>query len=271
MRKIIGILLLSLLLCWIGYAFITFLIQNEQICLGKFKGSYWIQHGVLDERVRCFSCDEKETVWTTPKECTSCSSREIVREVPGDSNRVLCALKCPANSYRISQTKCDFCKSYKVSFATKEDCEKCPDRIYKDEKCILKVCPENTFRNDTMNCIDCGDAHSVSSKKEECLKCSNREMITIEAENEFPVLPGSFPEKIERCVSKCKGKCRDYWGNCYNCGDCQYLGAYSVSEGECSKCSNRQLIDGLCVLKACPKGKKLELPYGCIQTFMGII
>ena len=221
MRKIIGVFLLFFLL-------VTIFFAKDILLLGKicFDGFIGHNHGIYD----CVYCDFPGHVNTTFIQCMRCSNRKMLN---GE-----CVLKCSENAFRTKNSYCDSCSNHNSLVSTKKECDRCPNRIYKNGLCILKNCPEGRYRVDN-DCLSCEDEQSRRASEEECIKCPNRKIVKIENNQTF-------------CAPKCDGKCYDYKGSCYNCGDCKYLSAYSVSEEECSKCPNREMKEGLCQLKECP-------------------
>ena len=101
----------------------------------------------------CFSCNEKNAVHTTKKECLKCQNRDFIDDV--------CVLKCNQDFFHSSdkyidtsigitiefnqldhpnalEAECIHCSSKNTYYTSKENCNLCQNRKFQDGKCYLK-------------------------------------------------------------------------------------------------------------------------------------
>ena len=201
----------------------------------------------------CHSCDELFDLGTTEENCNLCSNRYFVH-VGMESNAFIlgnyCTLKeCPKGYFKAS-SGCRPCNDEEEDIRAlesfKEECEKCPERIFGMGLCVLKNKPfSEQFCNDKRSWY-----YEVT--KEMCDKCPNREY------------------KDGHCNLKIcpEGTFKNQGGDCFECGNTLTIVEefYKTSEQECAKCSNREYINGKCALKECPQNMfKNKEGYGCYR------
>ena len=169
----------------------------------------------------CYSCTDKTYRATTEAACYN---------------------TCPDNTrlWRKTNSYCFDCNYASViTSATKEECNHCPNRYFKDGKCSL--CPANAKPNaDNSDCV-CNEGYYMSNGA--CYSCTDK---TVRKTTE------------DACYSTCPENTRmwsAYKGNNY-CFDCNYASGVNAwfTKEECNHCPNRYFKDGKCSL--CPKGKQ---------------
>ena len=141
---------------------------------------------------------------------------------------------------------CNYVGTY--AWFTKEECDHCPNRYFKDGQCT--VCPANSKPNsDHSGCV-CNDGYYMSNGT--CRSCTDKSYATTTE---------------EACYATCPNNTR-MWSNYHGykyCFDCNYAGgAYAwFTKEECSHCPNRYFKDGACNL--CPANANAnENHTGCV-------
>lgn len=129
----------------------------------------FIQNGTVFD-----SCDTKSAVRSTPENCAQCPNRKY-------ENGECVLSECPQGYFRGLMGNCFKCSTTGVSETSgnyeisKEECDKCPERVHKDGLCILKECPKEAPIRQDGRCLDCGWRFERGEIEEsECLKCPNR-------------------------------------------------------------------------------------------------
>ena len=115
---------------------------------------------------------------------------------------------------------------------SKENCSKCPNRIYRDGYCINKA-PQGIFMADFEkgNYYSCFVEKALNISSEECDKCSNRIMIG------------------NTCVLKECPDDRPLPLSNGRCASCETDDLLVISKEQCDKCPNREMNGNYCVLK----------------------
>ena len=133
---------------------------------------------------------------------------------------------------------CNDCIGGPNKTATKEECNKCPNRTYDDSNVWAKYCnascDDDQFMGADGGCYDCTEESSIEigTNKNVCSgSCSNR------------VLNGSNANNIGNlyCSLPCSdGTFADNDGECVPCDDEEsvYLYGQSYARAECGKCGN---------------------------------
>lgn len=231
--------------------------ENCKVCPGaKYNDGICTMHDCPPERPmrlgsECLSCNSAE-LNISEKECAKCSkNRKILHGICGFKDSI--SADMPLISYEgitmadgPQLAKFYACDTPMNVLTTKEHCEKCPNRTYVDNLCILKTtCPKNTFRRlgRTTECIDCDFLGGLITFKEDCNACPNRRF------------------KDGRCILKNCPKGTKRFGDfeCSACDSSLYKhGECSVSGGgcmitepktkqECMECPNHSWMNGQCI------------------------
>lgn len=173
---------------------------------------------------------------------------------------------------------CDDPRGVRIGLPTTElDCRACENRKIQDGYCVLKECPEDKpVRGAGMSglypwsCLSCSDENVwLQVERDECLTCGR-----IFDEDRGACLPYRYCEENEMLFSAFDDVC---WERSYYCLNVlESLESFSVtsrflsstfkgkngswfmcnsnlivasSEKQCAKCSNREFVNGYCVLK----------------------
>ncbi len=172
--------------------------------------------------------------------CYSCTDGTVQT-----STETACYAKCPKGTRMWSKyggyNYCFDCNYPYGTYAwfTKEECNHCPNRYFKDGKCSL--CPANSKPNaDNSDCL-CNEGNYLSNGV--CYSCTDG---TVRTSTEAA------------CYAKCPKGTRMWskYGGYNYCFDCNYpYATYAwFTKAECDRCPNRYFKDNNCLL--CPKGKK---------------
>ena len=211
----------------------------------------------------CYDCDEEDGLGIPASECAKCPNREMV----GDG----CFEKCPDYAPLVDEDgtcyTCDMEEyitrhyysggriysvdgrviydttggySMQAVKTSKENCLKCPNRIYRDGYCINKA-PQGIFMTDlkSKQYYACSVEISLDIPKEECDKCSNRIMIG------------------NACVMKECPDDRPIQLSNAECVSCDATAMLSISKEQCDKCPNRVMHGPFCTLKECPANEPM--------------
>ena len=171
------------------------------------------------------------------EKCYSCTDGTYKK-----TTEAACYAKCPKDTRMWSKyggyNYCFDCNYSGGIYAwfTKEECNHCPNRYFKDGKCSL--CPANSKPNsDNSDCI-CNEGYYMSNGA--CYSCTDK---TYRATTEAA------------CYNTCPDNTRMWRKTNGYCFDCNYASVItSATKEECNHCPNRYFKDGKCSL--CPKGKK---------------
>lgn len=171
-------------------------------------------------------------------ECHSCSEDMIP-----DTTQEQCS-KCPDHMYAKEWNKCIVC-SYtgnpgNAGTFSENECSKCPNRTFKAERCFLSRCEDGFYRGLSGECYSCLDEGHGLTTEYGCKKCPNRDILGNRCllrclENEF--LGENFSEK--------HSKLNGYNGHCISCSDTKII---LTNLEQCSRCPNREYVDGKCIL-----------------------
>jgi len=132
------------------------------------------------------------------------------------------------------------CDVYRDVRTTKENCDKCPNREYKDGKCVLVSCDAGKIKTGA-GCLSCDDVwwrhwskgDEYYPTKDDCDKCPNR----------------FWDEKYHECrLIECPDGYFKEGEGCSSCDQRRRRHAITTAE-ECAKCPNRTYIDGECFIK----------------------
>ena len=205
----------------------------------------------IEKSGKCYPCDELKELSTTSENCALCPNRKF--------EKALCVLKeCPEGYFPVHSGTCfrcstdifDFARDYEIS---KEVCDRCPEREYKNGRCVLKECPKGSVRRNWLlgpglDCPSCDALHIIDVTEEECNKCPNRIY------------------KNEKCILKeCpKDYSLDKRGVCRSCST---TNAFESTKGSCEICSNRKYKDGLCV-EQCSENQFLNSAAECVDCLI---
>ena len=216
----------------------------------------------VDGNGRCYDCDYEDGLGIPKSECNKCPNREMVNDG--------CFEKCPDYAPLVDENgtcyTCDMeehiTRRYYHAFSvsgtlvynttggysmqavktSKENCSKCPNRIYRDGYCINKA-PQGIYMTDLQSkqYYSCSVERPLNIPKEECDKCANRMMIG------------------NACVIKECPDDRPIQLSNAECVSCDATAMLSISKEQCDKCVNRMMIGNACVIKECPDDRPIQL------------
>lgn len=169
-------------------------------------------------------------------------------------------IKCPPDKPMEQNGKCYPCDDWDNDYS-KEECDKCPERVYKDGLCVFTRSPypeyplmyftaigdkDRSTRNGT-NFEACDTMMSIKTTLENCSQCPNRKYKNGECFlSECP--QGYFRDLLKQCI-----KCSTTWALETN------------DKEECDKCPERVYKEGLCILKECPKEAAIRQDGHCLD------
>ena len=208
----------------------------------------------------CIPCDEVNGDKLLKEECEKCpyhvfNNGYCNRNGSPDPTLLLVAHEDGDNGrVRESYHSCD--TDERIS-TTKEHCDKCPNRIYVKDFCILKECPAGKVMGVYYECTSCKTIlyYRPITKKEECLKCSNLVFKDGQCLYKISQDPGRrlvYTFEDSRWLSTNKegvtiGGWEDVW--LWNQTDCNEPDNVKTTKEYCDACPNREYIDGKCILK----------------------
>lgn len=190
----------------------------------------------------CYSCATDRKLKTDEQTCQLCPNRIMYGN--------LCSLPCPKDKpLADKEGRCHSCDENEPNETIDSpNCSVCPNRYSVHTKysdiCLLK-CPEDKpLRDEYGKCHSCEEVARIHVASEEvCQICPNRVGM--------PTLPDNS------CVLCSKDKPQlDADGNCHACLDPEKFQVKETLKNMCQ--TEREIVDGYSVLKACPSDKPLR-------------
>lgn len=138
----------------------------------------------------CVSCDHTSPNYrATAEECAKCGDQRKMVEYG------FCVLKsCPDGQFQSNYGDCTPCTSTTIWKATKEECDKCPQRslmTFDDTVCALTSCPADTYRSINGECYPCATGQFVDATAGTCRECTDTTSY-----------PGVSQEACESCPNR---------------------------------------------------------------------
>ena len=204
----------------------------------------------------CIPCSEVNGDKLSEKECIKCpyhvfNNGHCNRNGSPDPNLLLVAHENGDNGkVRESYHSCD--TEERIS-TTKEYCDKCPNRIYVKDFCILKECPVGKVMGLYYECTDCKDIlyYRPIINQEECSRCSNlifKDGQCLYKISQDPERRLVYTFEDSRWLEKDASEgWRDVW--LWNQTNCNEPDAVKTMKEYCGVCPNREYVDGKCILK----------------------
>ena len=202
----------------------------------------------------CVGCDSEKHLMIREgheKDFEICSNRETI----GDDALKLSILKdCPSNApMRDINGDCIPCDYIHFLMADKEECQKCPNRVFGTDEvwsngvCELKECPPEAPLKDKNECLSCDRTGLVLSvDKEMCQKCS--ETYAWYRGKCVPVVDTAFDDSplidLEYAFMMEESHFERYVTE-----DCDVADPILTTRQNCDQCPNREYKNGRCVLK----------------------
>jgi len=204
----------------------------------------------------CVGCDDYRFLDIKEgheKDFEICSNRETINEgeLPARSILKKCPVEAPMRNHIGSCVSCDYSH---FLWATKEECQKCPNRVssvdevWSENYCELKECPSDAPLKDNHECLSCDSKGLILSVDQEmCQRCSE-----------------TYEWYRGKCVPVVAAKVFDddtlidleYWVmldeshfDMYITHDCHVTDAILTTKRNCQQCPNREYKNGRCVLR----------------------
>lgn len=225
----------------------------------------------LDNMGKCHSCDETGYIATGSEECFKCANRYSTGDTCGrcddmqpgsNADQENCG-RCPDTAY--TNEKCYPCQSEKEWDSSKEECAKCPNRVYSESKgarsCHLPCEPGMLYSATAKKCISCSQTDGITTVgKEDCLTCSGQRFWNVGTSTCW-----SCDDTTERRSDEengCHGCSNRFLrsgtkgAKADYCAPCNLNSDVYAPEANCNRCPSRfyRASDGLC-LKPCASGK----------------
>ncbi len=200
------------------------LIRRGTVCYGPWGG--------CRDTVTFLPCSQKEAVETTPENCALCPNRDY------KDGFCVAKVNCSEGEYANLSGNCVTCDADdKWQVATKEECQKCSQRLYLEEKyqCILKSCPKGKIAISNNGCESCNKMHFILPLVEDDTSCPNR-MIEKYGDSYFSIL--------KQCPNN---SVRDKNGSCITCEEMGHFKT-NISQDLCIACGH-VYDQGLCLSK----------------------
>ncbi len=250
-------------------------IQDGMCCWGRGKCCP-MDKPIFLENGQCVDCYSQRVFSVgNPPSLDTCQALCPNRVFYGQDS--LCYLPiCGSGEFMDMNGDCLSCQVGGGFMVSKAECNKCPNRTYRDGLCY-NTCPANTVLDEKGNCISCSAPESfIPDKKEECQSVCSQRYLNGKycALNECPadfipdrdgschscktsgVIPNVSSENCALCVGRengvegcsvvCpEGSFKSIYGDCYPC-ETPLAVPTKPNSLECLSCPERMMLENYC-------------------------